>query len=85
MPWDDLSCASKGEVTCGDIRCANLLTTSLHQISVAIYALVVEAIDAALARYSSVEILEPSSMDNSRVNALCVRNKIYLTEPYIRI
>ena len=45
----------------------------------------VEAIDAALTRDPSVEILGPSSTDNSKVDALHLRRKIYLIDTYIGI
>ena len=36
-PWDDLSFALKVEVTCGAVRCANLMTASIHPIVATVY------------------------------------------------
>ena len=47
--WNEISFASKGDVTCGTIACKNWQTASLHQIRSMVHVLVDMAIDAVLA------------------------------------
>ena len=85
MSWDNLSFASKFQVTCGVVVYSNLLTASIHQINASIYTLSLESIDADLTRDPSVEPPGLFSAYNSRVNTIRVHKIIYLPAPYFGI
>ena len=70
MPWDDLSFASKGEVTYGAIRCTNWLNASLYHTGAALYVPTVEVIDAALASELDIYLIGPFSAKDSGINAM---------------
>ena len=77
-PWDDLYFASKGEVTYGAVMCVNWITEILHQIGIEIYILTTKAIYSDLAAETRAELLGNFTADDTSVNAVCARKKIYL-------
>ena len=81
--WDDLSFASKVEVTSGAIGCSNCLTSSLYQICASLYVPISEAISAALAVDSEVKILGPLIFEDSVVDYVQVWRTFYLPSPYL--
>ena len=84
-PWDNLLFASKGEVTCDDVVCANWLTASLHQIGSTVLAPTAQAIYAALDIDNDLDRLGMFDMDNMDVDSICISNIIYLSAPFMWI
>ena len=54
----------------------------LHHIVAAIYVLSAKVIGAALAGYSSMDLLGLFTADNASVNTICASKAVYLTAPY---
>ena len=84
-PWDDLSFASKVEVTWGSIGCANWLPISLHYIFAAIYVLIAQAVDASLSVDPKMDLLGPFVAYYAGIDSICIRKIIYLPAPCVGI
>ena len=82
-PWDKLSFASKGGVTCGSIVCANWQTSSLHHIGSTVHVLIGLDIDASLAFDPYTDLLGLFTATNVDVEALRVSKTIYLPAPFV--
>ena len=82
-PYDNLSFASKGGLTCGAGACANIKTSSLQQIDSMVHILKDLAIDADLAKDLDVDLLGPFTTVDTDVEPLRVRKTIYLPAPFV--
>ena len=60
-PWDDGYFASKGDIACGTITCANWQLESLHQIGAKVHVPTDLDIYAALAADLNTNLLGPFS------------------------
>ena len=84
-PWDDLSFASKGDITCSTIACVNWQTASLHQIGTTIHILTDLDIDTALAANPAVDLLRPFTATDKNVEPLHICKTIKPPTPFVGI
>ena len=84
-PWDDLSFALKGKVTCGAVMCANWMTDRLHQIGVTVHAPMAQEIDDALAADPDIYLMGHFVADDTNLDSIHVRKTIYLAAPFVGI
>ena len=75
-PWNDLSFASKGEVTCGTVTYANCLNASIHHIGTAVHVPMSQDIDAALAADPELDPLGPFADGDADVETIRVYKTI---------
>ena len=71
-PWDDLSFASKGDIICGFIPCANWKTASFHQIGATVHVPTILEIDTGLYQDPDADLLGNFTVDDADVEPLCV-------------
>ena len=81
--WEDISFASKGDMTCGAVGWANCLTSILHHTSAVLSVLMEEAINAALVTDSEVELLVTFADEDAGIDYVQVWKTIYLLSPYV--
>ena len=71
-PWDDLYFASKGDIICGFIPCANWKTASFHQIGATVHVPTILEIDTGLYQDPDADLLGNFTVDDADVEPLCV-------------
>ena len=84
-PWDDLSFALKGKVTCGAVMCANWMTYRLHHIGITVHAPMAQEIDDALAADPDLYLMGQFVADDANLDSIHVRKTIYLAAPFVGI
>ena len=76
-PWDNRSFASKGDITCETIACANWLPEILHHIRATVHVPMGLAIDSALTDDLDTDLLGTFSSMDAKVEPLHARKTIY--------